>query len=178
MASVAGRFEVAFDDQAARDLRASIKNFATLSAALSQTVRIQSSNLDALSADLRQGMTRLAGSAATVQRVAERIDSSTSTGEVRRIVDDVASAAAQLKATSDEVRDMSRKLTRSQGRLESLLLTSDSVMMKINSGQGSAGLLVNDPRLYRNSDSLVMELRGLVSDFKAHPKKYVNLKVF
>ena len=178
VASVASRFEVAFDDQAARELRGSIKNFATLSAALSQTVRVQSSNLDALSADLRLGMNRLASSAETVQRVAQRIDSSTATGEVRRIVDDVAVAAAQLKEASDEVKSMSKQLSRSQGRLESLLLTSDSVMTKINAGQGSAGMLVNDPRLYRNSDSLVTELRALIADFKAHPKKYVNLRVF
>jgi phospholipid/cholesterol/gamma-HCH transport system substrate-binding protein len=178
VASVASRFEVAFDDQAARELRGSIKNFATLSAALAQTVRVQSSNLDALSADLRQGMTRLASSAETVQRVAQRIDSSTATGEVRRIVDDVATAAAQLKEASDEVRTMSKQLGRSQGRLESLLSTTDSVMLKINAGQGSVGLLVNDPALYRNSDSLVTELRALIADFKAHPKKYVNVRVF
>jgi phospholipid/cholesterol/gamma-HCH transport system substrate-binding protein len=178
VASVASRVEVAFDDQAARELRGSIKNFATLSAALAQTVRVQSSNLDALSADLRRGMTRLAGSAETVQRVAQRIDSSTATGEVRRIVDDVATAAAQLKEASDEVRTMSRQLGRSQGRLESLLSTTDSVMLKINAGQGSAGLLVNDPALYRNSDSLVTELRALIADFKANPKKYVNVRVF
>jgi phospholipid/cholesterol/gamma-HCH transport system substrate-binding protein len=178
VASVASRFEVAFDDQAARELRGSIKNFATLSAALAQTVRVQSSNLDALSADLRQGMTRLASSAETVQRVAQRIDSSTATGEVRRIVDDVAAAAAQLKEASDDVRTMSKQLGRSQGRLESLLSTTDSVMLKINAGQGSVGLLVNDPALYRNSDSLVTELRALIADFKAHPKKYVNVRVF
>ena len=98
--------------------------------------------------------------------------------EVRKIVDDVATASARLKEASEEVREMSRHLTRSQGRLESLLTTSDSVIGKINAGQGSAGLLVNDPRLYRNSDSLVTELRGLVADFKANPKKYVNLRVF
>ena len=178
VASVASRFEVAFDDQAARELRGSIRNFASLSAALAQTVRVQSSNLDALSADLRQGMTRLAGSAETVQRVAQRIDSSTATGEVRRIVDDVATAAAQLKEASDEVRTMSKQLGRSQGRLESLLSTTDSVMLKINAGRGSVGLLVNDPTLYRNSDSLVTELRALIADFKAHPKKYVNVRVF
>ena len=178
VASVAGRFEVAFDDQAARELRSSIRNFASLSATLSQTVKNQSANLDALSADLRVGMNRLANSAETVQRVAQRIDSSTATGEVRKIVADVATAAAQLKETSEEVRAMSRQLTRSQGRLESVLTTADSVMLKINSGQGSIGLLVNDPTLYRNSDSLVVELRALIADFKAHPKKYVNLRVF
>jgi phospholipid/cholesterol/gamma-HCH transport system substrate-binding protein len=178
VASVAGRFEVAFDEQAARELRSSIKNFATLSAALSQTVRVQSQNLDGLAADLRIGMNRLATSAETVQRVAQRIDSSTATGEVRRIVDDVATAAAQLKEASGEIREMSKQLSRSQGRLESVLSATDSVITKINTGQGSVGLLVNDPRLYRNTDSLMTELRSLIADFKAHPKKYVNLRVF
>lgn len=178
VASVAGRVEVAFDDQAARELRSSIKNFATLSATLSHTVRAQSLKLDTLSSSMRVGMSRLASSAETVQRVAERVDSSTATGEVKRIVDDVATAAAQLKEASDDVRTMSRQLARSQGKLESLLVTSDSVMLKIHSGQGSMGLLVNDPSLYRNSDSLVTELRSLIADFKAHPKKYVNLRIF
>jgi phospholipid/cholesterol/gamma-HCH transport system substrate-binding protein len=178
VASVAGRFEVAFDDQAARELRSSIQNFATLSSTLSRTVRQQSANLDALSADMRKGMARLADAAESVQRVAERVDSSTATGQVRHIVDDVAAAATTLKEMSEEMRNMSRQLTRSQGRLDSVLMTTDSVMMKINSGQGSVGLLVNDPTLYRHSDSLVVELRALVADFRANPKKYVNLRIF
>jgi len=178
VASVAGRVEVAFDDQAARELRSSIRNFAAMSATLEQTVRLQSKNLDALSGELRLGMGRLAGSAESVQSVAQRIDSSTSTGQVRHIVDDVATAAARLKETSEEVRAMSRQLTRSQGQLELVLHRSDSVMAKINAGHGSAGLLVNDPALYRNSDSLVTELRSLIADFKANPKKYVNLRIF
>ena len=73
---------------------------------------------------------------------------------------------------------MSRQLTRSQGRLDSVLMTTDSVITKINTGQGSVGLLVNDPSLYHHSDSLVVELRALVADFKANPKKYVNLRIF
>lgn len=178
VASVAGRFEVAFDDDAARELRSSIRNFASLSAALSETVRLQSRNLDALSGDMRAGMRRLAASAATVQQVAERIDSSTATGQIKQIVSDVGAAAAQLRATSDELRAMSRELTRSQGRLESVLVTTDSVMFKINSGRGSLGMLVNDSTLYRNSDSLVTELRGLIADFKARPRRYINLKIF
>ena len=178
VASVAGRFEVAFDDQAARELRSSIQNFATLSATLSRTVRQQSTNLDALSVDMRRGMRRLADAAESVQQVAERVDSSTATGQVRHIVDDVATAAATLRAMSEEMRAMSRQLTRSQGRLDSVLQTTDSVMSKINNGQGSVGLLVNDPTLYHHSDSLVVELRALVADFKANPKKYVNLRIF
>ena len=45
-------------------------------------------------------------------------------------------------------------------------------------GQGSLGLLVNDPSLYRNSDSLLVDLRKLVVDFRSDPKKYINVRVF
>ena len=41
---------------------------------------------------------------------------------------------------------MSKQLTKSQSRLESVLTSTDSVITKINTGQGTVGLLVNDPR--------------------------------
>jgi phospholipid/cholesterol/gamma-HCH transport system substrate-binding protein len=50
--------------------------------------------------------------------------------------------------------------------------------VKLNDGRGSLGQLVENPSLYRNSDSLVVELRALVADIRAHPKKYVSLKMF
>ena len=178
VATVAGRVEVAFDDAAARELRSSIRNFASMSSTLAQTVRAQSRNLDALSGDMRLGMQRLASAAESVERVAERVDSSTATGQLKQIVTNVGDAAAQLRAASEEIRLMSRELTRSQGRLDSFLTRSDSVMNKINSGQGSLGLLVNDPALYHNSDSLVTQLRKLTADFQANPKRYVNLSIF
>jgi len=40
------------------------------------------------------------------------------------------------------------------------------------------GRVMNDPSLYTNADSLVTELRALVADVKAHPKRYVNIRVF
>ena len=54
----------------------------------------------------------------------------------------------------------------------------DSILSKINSGQGSLGLLVNDPGLYRNGDSLVTQLRQLVSDIHVNPGKYVSVRLF
>jgi phospholipid/cholesterol/gamma-HCH transport system substrate-binding protein len=37
---------------------------------------------------------------------------------------------------------------------------------------------VNDPRLYSNSDSLMVELRALVADIRANPRRYFNLRIF
>ncbi|MND08567.1 hypothetical protein D3C83_312810 [compost metagenome] len=49
---------------------------------------------------------------------------------------------------------------------------------KVNRGEGSLGLLLNDPAIYRHTDSLVLELRALAADLRANPKRYLSLKIF
>lgn len=178
VANVADRVEVAFDESAARELRTSIQNFATLSATLETTVRAHQTDLDTLSYRLRSAAAALGTTATTAQRIAGRVDSATTAGQVAQIVSDVATAAAELRSTSMEIHDLTRQLARSQGHLDRFLASGDSVLVKINGGQGSLGLLVNDPGLYRNGDSLLVELRALVGDVRANPKKYVHLRVF
>jgi phospholipid/cholesterol/gamma-HCH transport system substrate-binding protein len=178
VASVAERVQVAFDDRAARELRASIRNVAELSTQLATTVRVQSRNLDNVAADVRTGIGNLNTTVAALQRTAIRIDSSTSTGEVKHIVDDVTVAAAQLREAAQELRTLSARLSRSEDQLEVVLARSDTVMQKVNGGDGSLALLINNPSLYRNSDSLLLQLRALVADIQKNPKRYVNVKVF
>lgn len=53
-----------------------------------------------------------------------------------------------------------------------------ATMTKINSGQGSIGLLMNDDQLYKNLQSASDNLNKLFIDLKAHPKRYVSFSVF
>ena len=178
VASVAERFDVAFDAAAARELRTSIRNFSELSTVLASTVREQSKNLTAASADMREGIESLSRSAELMRAVAVRVDSSTSRGEVHRIVEDAGEAARQLRETGQRLSAISEQLGRSQGRLESFLSRSDSIATRINAGRGSLGMLVNDPALYRNSDSLVTELRALIADLRKNPGRYLSVRIF
>ncbi len=52
------------------------------------------------------------------------------------------------------------------------------VMSKINKGEGSLGLLINDQKLYSNLDSSAKNLDELLKDMKANPKRYVHFSVF
>lgn len=178
IASVAERFKVAFDDTAAVELRTSISNVAELSEELTRTVQRQSRNLDNVAVELRGGVQELRTTAQSFRRVAERIDSSTSTGEVRAIVRDLSIAARELEATSGQLRVLTERLGTSQGHLERLLARSDSVADKVNAGRGSLGLLVNDPSLYHRSDSLVAQMQALIVDIRANPKRYLNVRIF
>jgi phospholipid/cholesterol/gamma-HCH transport system substrate-binding protein len=178
VASVAERVGVAFDDQAARELRASMRNFSDLSTVLAQTVREQSRNLTTVSTDVRGGVQSLAQSAALLREVAERVDSSTARGEVDRIVTDASEAARQLRETSRRLLLISDQLARSQDKLESFLAASDSVATKLNSGYGTFGRMLNDSSLYINSDSVMIQLRALLADIQRNPRRYINLRIF
>lgn len=178
VASVAERVEVAFDERAARELRSSIANFAELSAELSRAVRLQSGNLDLLTRDLRTGVASLNETARSLQRTAGRVDSSTSEGEIRRIVADAAVAAEQMKEATLNLRELSRRLSGAQLQVESVLSRTDTLLLRLNSGQGSFGLLLTDPSLYQNGDSLMRELRSLVGDIKANPRRYLRVEIF
>ncbi len=49
---------------------------------------------------------------------------------------------------------------------------------KINSKDGSIGLLLNDKTLYNNLKETTNKLNTLLDDIRVHPKRYVNFSVF
>lgn len=178
VAEVSERVGTAFDDRAARELRASIANFADLSGELARTVHRESSSLEDITGDVHEGVQTLNRTAASLAAIASRVDTSASQGELRQMVADAAVTARQLREASADLRATTRRLAAMQGSAEQLLARSDSVMGKVNAGEGSLGLFVNDPSFYRHGDSLLVQLQALVTDVKQHPKRYITVELF
>lgn len=178
VANVADRFHVAFDDAAAKELRASIKNVAELSAVLAQTVRTQSKSLGEVAGEVSRGVDALTDASQNVKAIAERFDSSTARGEVRQVVEDASIAARELRETSRRLLTLSGQLGQSQKSLESFLSAGDSIMSRVSRGEGTLGLLINDPGLYHRTDSLVKQLLVLATDIHKNPRRYVNVRIF
>jgi phospholipid/cholesterol/gamma-HCH transport system substrate-binding protein len=61
-----------------------------------------------------------------------------------------------------------------QGTINELKAT----LAKVNSNNGSLGLLLNDKKLYQNLESTTRSLNILLDDLRLHPKRYVNISVF
>lgn len=178
VARVTERVQVAFDDNAARELRESIRNFAHLSSVLARTIDEQTQNIGQISDDVHTGVSRINSAAERLNAFSARVDSATSRGELQEILRNSRQAAGELLAATENLRAMSARLDRTEVHLSTVIARADSVFTKANSNTGTLGRLMNDPGLYTQSDSLMRELRQLVSDIQKNPRRYLSLRIF
>jgi phospholipid/cholesterol/gamma-HCH transport system substrate-binding protein len=178
VAEVSERVRTVFDDEAARELRQSIRDFAALSAELSRTVAAQARTLGRVSVDVERGVGEVVRAAGSVERIAARVDTTVSDAQLRQLLTNTQRAAEELVATTTRLRELAVSADRTQAQLATVVAHTDSIVRKVNAGDGSLGLLVNDSRLYRNSDSLVTDLRALLADVKRDPRRYFGIRIF
>lgn len=62
--------------------------------------------------------------------------------------------------------------------VNSVLARVDAITTKIDKGEGTIGLLVNDQKLYDNLNKSAAQLNALIEDMKVNPYRYVNFSVF
>jgi phospholipid/cholesterol/gamma-HCH transport system substrate-binding protein len=74
------------------------------------------------------------------------------------------SASANLAAMSTDLKQTTSKL--------------DAIIAKVDSGNGSAAKLLNDPGVYNDVRQLLQRMDSLGADIKKNPKRYINVKVF
>ena len=81
-----------------------------------------------------------------------------------------------LNSVSDSLANV--RFAETFASIERTLNYTEAVMRKIDEGEGSMGLLVNDPQLYRNLEDASRQLDLLLLDLKYNPKRYVSFSVF
>jgi phospholipid/cholesterol/gamma-HCH transport system substrate-binding protein len=112
------------------------------------------------------------------------------TGALAQSLNNVNSFTANLNSNNqkvDSILENSKIFSRKLSEID-LAKTLDTLNIainnfkegaaKINSKDGSLGLLLNDKTLYNNLESTTNKINILLDDIRVHPRRYVNFSVF
>jgi phospholipid/cholesterol/gamma-HCH transport system substrate-binding protein len=83
----------------------------------------------------------------------------------------VDSTLRNFTVASSNMAEMSAQLKETSGKL-------DAIIAKVDSGNGSAGKLLNDPGVYNDTRALLQRMDSLVADIKRNPRRYIDLRIF
>jgi phospholipid/cholesterol/gamma-HCH transport system substrate-binding protein len=95
---------------------------------------------------------------------------------LRRVVDAVDSTT--VAGAMNDFRRVAANADSLMGGLRSTTTRLDSVLARLESSRGSAGMLLNDDGMYRDVRSLLQRLDSLTTDFQRNPRKYIKLSIF
>jgi phospholipid/cholesterol/gamma-HCH transport system substrate-binding protein len=80
---------------------------------------------------------------------------------------------ANLKSSSDQLA--AAKIKSTIDNANTTLEQMGMIMTKINNGEGSIGLLVNDKSLYNQLNNSATDLDKLIKDLNNNPAKYIPI---
>ena len=81
-----------------------------------------------------------------------------------------------LDSTSQAIKDAN--LNQTIKEIQSALAGINMTLQKLNTGNGTAAKIMNDPSVYTELKNTINSVNTLVDDIKVHPKRYINISVF
>lgn len=91
---------------------------------------------------------------------------------------DISATLTKVNSTVDGASGTMEGLQATLKKADESLVKVNTMMAKIDNGDGSLGLLVNDKKLYNNLENTSKNLELLLQDFRLNPKRYVQVSVF
>ena len=150
VADVTQRIGQAFDSTALRNLQQSVKDLARTSGRVGQLVH---------------------GAVA-------RLDTATNDNQLKDILDNSRTSSVDLREAAADLRSVMAAARANEASLIRVLQAADSLMTKLQAGNGTLGMLASDSTLYRETTRTVIQFRELLTDIKANPRKYLKISVF
>jgi phospholipid/cholesterol/gamma-HCH transport system substrate-binding protein len=111
-------------------------------------------------------------------------------GKLKKMIDNLESITSNIKNNNEALASAlqniekitdslaASNLTSTVNNANSTLSQTASIMEKINKGEGTIGMLINNDSLYRALEQSAVDLDKLLIDLRENPKRYVHISVF
>jgi phospholipid/cholesterol/gamma-HCH transport system substrate-binding protein len=175
---VTQRISQAFDSTALKNMQQSVKDLAAISQRLVSFANAQTSRIDRVSQNVATTSEAFAGVAKTFQGAVARLDTATSNNQLQDILNNGQASSADLRQAASDLRSVMAAARENQVSLFRVVQQADSLMTKLQQGNGTLGMLATDSTLYRETTKTMVQFRELLTDIQEHPKKYLKISVF
>jgi phospholipid/cholesterol/gamma-HCH transport system substrate-binding protein len=145
---------------------------------LVEVTNTQAAVIGTVGTNLQRTSNDLARASTHLEATLGRVDSATNRGQLDTILNNTAASATDIRAASADFRQLVGAASKHQESLVRILTSADSVMTRIANRSGTLGLMVGDSALYVETKLTMIQLRQLLSDIQANPRKYFTFSVF
>jgi phospholipid/cholesterol/gamma-HCH transport system substrate-binding protein len=178
VADVTQRIGQAFDSTALKNLQQSVKDLTAISSRLVRFANAQTDRIDRVSENVATTAEAFTGVAKSFQGAVAQLDSATSQGQLRDILNNSRASSTDIRAAAADLRSIMAAARNNEASLVRVVRAADSLMGRLQAGNGTLGLLASDSALYYETTKTVVQFRELLADIKAHPTKYLKISVF
>lgn len=178
IAAVAARVQETFDSSAVASLRQSIKDFGDIASKLERFTSDQTSRLNQVTGNVERTSNVVLGASQHLENTLARVDSATAAGQLQDILSNAQAGSGDLRVASADLKGLLATVRGQEANLVRSLQAADSVLSRIQDGQGTLGLLSKDPAMYNEVIETMQELRRLIADIQVNPRKYFKFSVF
>ena len=154
------------------DLSSVIKRIDTLTASMNNTFNAQSQE------NIRQTLNNINSVSKKLDRIAHNTDNLIESDKQKldNIVGNIESITDNILTITDSIDGS--KIASAITDINTTLDNLNTMLKRIEKGNGNLGQLLNDEQLYNNLTESTKNLSLLIEDIKKNPKKYINVRVF
>jgi phospholipid/cholesterol/gamma-HCH transport system substrate-binding protein len=178
MAGITERFDIAFTDETAMNLRMAIDNIEQVTSQLTGMLETQARTIDELG-------TGLETVTATVQEVAEsarraflEVEQAVAGGQLANIVRNVDRMTTTVDTLTQSLVVITRDMSGAVASAETAFVSLNALMASLERGEGTLGQLFQDTALYADLVATNLLVQHLIQDFQRNPRRYINLRIF
>jgi phospholipid/cholesterol/gamma-HCH transport system substrate-binding protein len=123
-------------------------------------------DFNALSAELAAQRAKIGSTVSSLEAFAKNLNAN---GQA------ITATMNNVRATTDKLA--AADITAVVGNLKNTLAELDATIAKVNNNTGTAGMLINDKKLYNDLAGSLHSLDALLADMKANPSRYVSFSL-
>lgn len=172
------RFEIAFTEETAMNLRHLIDNLGLISDDLTTMISQQAARFDELAVGVTESAREFTAAARVARSTMERVDGILADANVGTMLGNAGESMENLKTLTGDMRAAMAEMRTAAQQGTATLARLDALLAGAESGEGLLGRLLGDSELAEGASAAVANLNQLLADIKENPTRYLSFSIF